>query len=240
MPVPSLRHRYALIIPALNEEATIGAQLIQIPAGFFDPIVVVDNGSTDATAEVAAAAGATVVTEPRRGYGRACQAGIAALSGEVSAVAFMDADLSDDPAELGPLLQRFEEDGLDLLIGSRTLGTAESGSLTPLQRFGNGLSTRLIGLLWNVRFSDLGPMRVIRREALARLRLRDPTFGWNVEMQASAAALRLKIAEMPVRYRRRRGGRSKISGTLTGSVRAGAKILWTIGRCYCAKTSAVP
>ncbi len=237
---PSARHSYALMIPALNEGETIGSVLAQIPSSLFDAIVVVDNGSTDSTAEAAAGAGAKVIREPRRGYGRACQAGLATLGSSVTAIVFMDADLSDDPADLENLIRQFENRRLDLLIGSRTLGQLELGSLTALQRFGNGLSTRLIELLWGVRFSDLGPLRVVSRDALARMRLRDPTFGWNVEMQARAAQLRLKVGEIPVRYRRRRAGRSKISGTLTGSLRAGAKILWTLARCFCVRTEAVP
>ncbi len=236
----SPRHRFALIIPALNEAESLGTLLAQVPAGLFEAILVVDNGSTDRTAEVASAAGATVIREPRRGYGRACQAGLAALPAETTAVAFMDADLSDDPADLKKLLQEFEAGAFDLLIGSRTLGWSEPGSLTPLQRFGNWLSTRLIRLLWGVRFSDLGPLRVIRRDALARLQLRDPTFGWNIEMQARAAKLGLKVGEIPVSYRRRHAGHSKISGTLVGSLRAGIKILWTLGRCYWTRTPAAP
>jgi glycosyltransferase involved in cell wall biosynthesis len=238
MPPTFPRHRYALIIPALNEAETIGVLLGQIPASLFEVIVVVDNGSLDSTAQVAAAAGARVVREPRHGYGQACQAGLASLDPQVTGIVFMDADLSDDPADLGNVIREFEQRDLDLLIGSRTLGLPEPGSLTPLQRFGNWLSTCLIALLWGVRFTDLGPLRAVRRDALMRLRLRDPGFGWNVEMQARAAQLQLKVGEIPVRYRRRRSGRSKISGTFTGSLRAGAKILWTLGRCYCVRSGA--
>ena len=226
-----MRHRYALIIPALNEEESLGELLRQLPHDLLDQILVVDNGSRDRSAEVARAAGAQVVNEPRRGYGRACRAGLARLRQEITAVAFMDADLSDDPADLAPLLRTFEEGGWELLIGSRVMGHPEPGSLTPAQRFGNWLTTRLLGWIWGVRFTDLGPLRVVSRQALERLDLEDPDFGWNVEMQAKAARLRLHAGEVPVRYRRRPFGRSKISGTLLGSARAGVKILWTLLRC---------
>ena len=224
--------KYALIIPALNEAEAIGELLRPIPRALFAQIIVVDNGSADGTATVAREAGAEVVSEPRRGYGRACLAGIAALRPGTSAVVFMDADLSDDPMDLTRLVRRFENDALDLAIGSRVLGSSEPGSLTPLQRFGNWLTTALIRSIWKVSFTDLGPLRIIGCETLERLRLRDPNFGWNVEMQAKAARLRLRIAEIPVQYRKRRFGKSKISGTITGSVRAGAKILWTVYRCW--------
>jgi glycosyltransferase involved in cell wall biosynthesis len=227
-PAPNI----TLIIPALNEAESIGLQLAALPRHLFAQILVVDNGSTDATAEAARAAGAEVTIEPRRGYGRACQAGLAALRPETSAVAFMDADLSDDPADLDSLVKIFLPGGWDLVVGSRVLGRAEPGSLTPVQRFGNWLTTRLLRWLWSARFTDLGPMRIVSRAALARLDLRDPDFGWNVEMQAKAARLGLAVTEIPVNYRRRRFGRSKISGTVLGSARAGLKILWTIYRCW--------
>lgn len=218
----------ALIIPALDEEASIGHLLEQLPCGRFAPIIVVDNGSRDRTAEAAHAAGARVVREPRRGYGQACLTGLEHMPREIQAVAFMDADLSDDPQDLARLLETLDLGGYDLVIGSRDLGRAEAGALKPLQRFGNWLATRLIRGLWGVRFTDLGPMRVITREALEYLEMRDRDFGWTVEMQAKAAKLGLRVAEVPVHYRRRAAGRSKVSGTVTGSARAGAKILWTI------------
>lgn len=224
--------RCALIIPALNEAESIGRLLPQVPADLFSQIIVVDNGSHDATGEVARAEGAQVITELRRGYGQACQAGLEHLQADIEAVAFMDADLSDDPADLHHLARRLEEDGLDLVIGSRVLGNPDPGSLTFLQRFGNWLSTRLILWIWGVSFTDLGPLRMIRREALQRLDLRDRDFGWNVEMQAKAARLRLRVAEIPVNYRRRKFGKSKISGNWIGSMRAGIKILLTMYRCW--------
>ncbi len=225
-------NRYSLIIPALNEAGAVGELLRQIPRDLFAQILVVDNGSTDTTAQVAREAGAQVITEPRRGYGRACLAGIAALAPSVTAVVFMDADLSDDPLDLTRLVGRFERDGLDLCIGSRVLGHHEPGSLTPLQRFGNWLTTTLIRWIWNVSFTDLGPLRVARRSALDRMAMSDPDYGWTVEMQAKAARLGLRMGEIAVHYRRRHAGKSKVSGTLSGSVRAGFKILLTVYRCW--------
>ncbi|MGH9359114.1 MAG: glycosyltransferase family 2 protein [Terriglobia bacterium] len=223
---------YALIIPALNEAESIGRVLAQLPRARLQEIIVVDNGSQDNTAAVARDAGARVVLETRRGYGRACQTGISALDAGVNAVVFMDADLSDDPADIDRLLCVFEAGNFDLVLGSRSLGCAERGSLTAVQRFGNWLTTKLIACLWGVRFTDLGPLRVIRRDALERIALQDEGFGWNVEMQSKAAMLRLKTGEIPVNYRRRKFGRSKISGTLAGSAQAGFKILATVGRCW--------
>jgi glycosyltransferase involved in cell wall biosynthesis len=227
-PAPTL----ALIIPALDEAESISALLAALPRDLFAQVLVVDNGSADGTVEAARAAGAEVIVEPRRGYGRACQAGLAALRPEIDAVMFMDADLSDDPADVESLVTTFAAGGADVLVGSRVLGRAEPGSLTPVQRFGNWLATRLLRWLWGARFTDLGPMRIVSRAALTRLDLRDPDFGWNVEMQAKAAHLGLAVTEIPVNYRRRRFGRSKISGTVLGSIRAGIKILWTIYRCW--------
>ncbi len=224
--------RYALLIPALNEAGSIGRLLAQVPRELFSQIIVVDNGSQDATAEVARCAGAQVVQEPRRGYGQACLAGLAEIHPDTTAVAFMDADLSDDPPDLVRLVRVFQAGDWDLVIGSRVLGNPEPGSLTPLQRFGNLLTTRLIRWLWHVSFSDLGPLRIIKRDALRRLALCDRDFGWNVEMQAKAARLRLKVTELAVSYRRRAFGKSKISGTVLGSFHAGLKILWTIYRCW--------
>jgi glycosyltransferase involved in cell wall biosynthesis len=224
--------QYALIIPACDEAESIRLLLPLIPRGTFDQVIVVDNGSRDRTAAVAREAGAEVVSEPRRGYGRACLAGLAHIHQEISAVAFMDADLADDAEDLQKLAEVFKKGDWDLVIGSRVLVAAERGSLAPVQRFGNWLATRLIRLLWGARFTDLGPLRIARRDVLTRLDVRDGDFGWNVEMQAKAARSGLKVIEVPVRYRRRRFGRSKISGTVWGSARAGLKILWTIYRCW--------
>ena len=226
-----MRQTYALIIPALNEAESIGMLLRSIPREIFDQVIVVDNGSRDQTAAVSTAAGVQVVSEPRRGYGQACWTGIQHIQGSVTAIAFMDADCSDDPDDLVKLLQYFDEDQWDLVLGSRVKGNPEPGSLAPLQRFGNWFSTLLIAMIWQVHFTDLGPMRVVRADSLERLGLRDRTFGWTVEMQARAAQLSLRVCDVPVHYHRRLHGRSKISGTVPRSLPAGGKNLWTILPC---------
>jgi len=192
-------------------------------------VIVADNGSTDGTARVARERGAQVISEPRRGYGYACLAGIASLPAEAEIAAFLDADYSDYPAELGDLLSTLVAHRADLVVGSRVLGHREKGSLTPQQRIGNWLSTRLIRQLYGYAYTDLGPFRAIRVEALRRLGMRDCTYGWTVEMQVKALQQGMKVAEIPVRYRKRIGA-SKVSGTVSGSFKAGVKILWTIGR----------
>jgi len=222
--------RAALVIPALNEEASIGRTLDEIPAGLFDPVVVADNGSTDRTAEIAAGRGAQVVREPRRGYGAACLAAIAALPAEVEAVAFMDADGSDDPAQASRLLGPIAAGKADLVLGSRELGAAEAGALSPHQRFGNRLATGLMRLFFGHRYTDLGPFRAVRRTSLDALGMRDTNYGWTIEMQIKAVRRGLRIVEIPVDYRRRRAGESKVSGNFAGSVKAGLKILWSVAR----------
>ncbi len=194
-------------------------------------VVVADNGSTDRTAAVAAAGGATVVREPRRGYGRACLAALVRLADDPpDVVVFLDADHSDDPADLPALLAPILGGTADLVIGSRVLGERDPGALAPVQVLGNRLATFLLRLLFGARFSDLGPFRAIRWEALQRLALRDPDYGWTVEMQARAARAGMRWAEVPVRYRRRRAGSSKVTGTLRGVAGASWKILATIAR----------
>jgi len=222
--------RVALIIPALDEEQTIGATLDELAGEQLAQVIVVDNGSRDRTAEVAWARGANVIVEPRRGYGQACLAGVAALGSGVDIVAFMDADGSDDPADLDRLTAPIARGDADLVIGSRVLGERERGSLAPQQRLGNRLATLLLHVLFGARHTDLGPFRAIRRDALARLGMSDTNFGWTIEMQIKARRAHLRVVEVPVRHRRRRGGESKISGSLRGSILAGAKILWTILR----------
>jgi glycosyltransferase involved in cell wall biosynthesis len=216
------------VIPALDEEGSIGGVLDSLPRGLVRRVVVCDNGSTDRTAEVALSRGATVVREARRGYGAACLRALEHLRADPpEAVLFLDADGSDDPAEAGALVAPIAESRADLVIGSRTLGRAEPGALPPQARFGNWLATGLIRLLTRTRWTDLGPFRAVRWQSLESLRMRDRDFGWTVEMQMKAARGGLRCAEVPVRYRRRIG-RSKISGTLTGAGRAGVKILGTI------------
>ena len=223
-----------VLIPALDEESALPAVLAAIPrAGdgwTLRSVVVADNGSRDRTAELARAAGATVIAEPRRGYGAACLAGLAALRAAPPAiVAFMDADGSDDPSQLGALLAPIVAGRADLVVGSRVPGEREPGSLTLAQRFGNRLAAALLRGLFGLAATDLGPFRAIRWEALESLRMRDRDFGWTVEMQARAARAGLRVLEVPVRYRRR-VGRSKISGTVRGVLGAGGKILFTLAR----------
>ena len=225
MPTPSA----AVIIPAYNEEPGIARVIADIPGDLVSEIIVVDNGSTDGTALKAQEAGARVVFQPERGYGAACLAGIAALPPGTEVVLFLDGDYSDDPAQAIDLLRALEEHQADLVLGSRTRGGPEPGSLTPQQRFGNWLSTTIIRLIYGHAYTDLGPFRAIRREALSRLDMQDRTYGWTVEMQVKALQQGLEVVEIPVSYRPRLG-RSKVSGTLSGTVKAGFKILWTIAR----------
>ena len=217
----------AVIIPALNEERAIASVIGDLPP-CIRQLIVVDNGSTDRTGEIAAELGATVVLEPERGYGRACLAGMAALKSP-DVVVFLDGDYSDHPDELPQLVAPIAENRVDLTIGSRVLGERERGALTPQARFGNALATMLIRALFGVRFTDLGPFRAIGYEQLLQLDMADCDYGWTVEMQVKAARLELRCCEIPVSYRRRIGV-SKISGTVIGSIRAGYKILWTIFR----------
>jgi glycosyltransferase involved in cell wall biosynthesis len=191
--------------------------------------VVADNGSRDRTREVATAAGAVVVPAARRGYGSACLAGLDWLRrhGPPEVVAFVDADLADRPEELPRLVAPIEAGVADLVIGSRVLGNRERGALLPQARAGNLLACSLIRLLYGHQFTDLGPFRAARWDALERLAMSDPDFGWTAEMQVKAVRHRLAVAEVPVSYRKRIG-RSKISGTVSGTLRAGHKILWTV------------
>ena len=222
-----MSHSIAVVIPAYNEAPAIGAVVRAIPSGLPDTVVVVDNGSTDDTAARAADAGARVVSEPRRGYGQACLAGLAVVDADV--IVFLDGDFSDYPDEMPALVRPIVDGGADLVIGSRTRGNSERGALLPQQRFGNALATGLMRLLFGIAYSDLGPFRAISARALRRLEMRDRNYGWTVEMQVKAARLKLDIEEVPVSYRRRIG-QSKVSGTLSGTIRAGYKIIWTILR----------
>lgn len=221
-----------VIIPAFNEENAVGRVLAEIPPELVREVVVVNNNSNDQTAYVAAAAGATVLDEPRQGYGRACLKGIEYVKAQTvwpEVVVFLDADYSDYPEEMRQLIALIEEQNVDLVIGSRALGQRQRRSMTPQQVFGNWLATRLIRWLYGVRYTDLGPFRAIRFDKLLALDMRDTTYGWTVEMQLKAAKLGLVVREVPVRYRRRVGF-SKISGTAKGTLFAGWKIITTIFR----------
>lgn len=221
-----------VIIPAFNEEDSIGKVLGDIPADWVREVIVCDNGSTDNTAAVAVAAGATVLPQPKKGYGNACLKGMQYIASrpkqeQPDIVVFLDADYSDHPEELPQVVQPIMKSNYDLVIGSRALGDLEPGAMQPQQIFGNWLATTLIRLFYNYRFTDLGPFRAIKYARLVELNMQDPNFGWTVEMQVKAAKLQLKTTEVPVQYRRRIGV-SKVSGTVKGSILAGHKILWTI------------
>ena len=231
-PTPIAEPKVAVIIPALNEEASIGGVIRGIQSQNWSAppyVIVADNGSTDSTAEQALAAGAEIVREAKRGYGAACLAGIAAVPKGTHVIVFMDGDGADVPEEVLGLIGPILAGRADLVIGSRALGQKQAGAMTVPQRFGNWLATRLIWLIWSKKMTDLGPFRAIRADRLGDLKMADRDFGWTVEMQVKAAQQNLRIIERPANYRRRVGV-SKISGTLRGVVLAGNKILFVIGR----------
>lgn len=221
-----------MVVPARNEEDALPDVLAALPGDLDLDVIVVDNGSTDRTAMLAREGGATVIVESRVGYGAACLAALHALRGASGEdiVVFLDADGSDDPRLLPALIEPLVRGEADFVLASRTLVPGERGALTAAQRFGNWLSCKLIAALWGARFTDLAPFRGARLATVRAFQMQAPDFGWTVEMQIRAVRLGLRIQEIPSRYRRRQRGRSKVSGTVTGAVRAGVTILATIAR----------
>lgn len=219
-----------VLIPAFNEEKSIAKVIGDIPKEWVRDIVVCNNLSRDNTVSVAKAAGATVIESDKQGYGTACLAGIEYLKNKdhkPDVVVFLDGDYSDYPEELPQVVAPILDQDFDLVIGSRALGESETGSMTPQQIFGNWLATNLIRWFYRYNFTDLGPFRAIKYDALMQIAMQDPDYGWTVEMQVKAAKMKLKCTEVPVNYKKRIGV-SKVSGTIKGSILAGHKILWTI------------
>jgi len=219
--------KISVIIPALNEEESIGQVLNDIPGEIVEEVIVVDNGSSDDTVTVSKNLGANVILEPLKGYGAACLKGISILKQDTDIVVFLDADYSDYPQDLHTVVKPIINDNADMVIGSRMSGEREKGALLPQAIFGNKLATFLIRVFWGFKYTDLGPFRAIKYRDLLALNMTDKNFGWTVEMQIKALKKRLRIVEVPVRYRKRIG-KSKITGTFSGTVRAGVKIIYTI------------
>lgn len=225
-----MNYNIKVIIPAYNEEQSIGEVVQHIPKDLVQEIVVVNNNSKDRTREVAQAAGATVIDQPLPGYGNACLKGIEYIKGQAQQpdiIVFLDGDYSDYPEEMPIVIQPIIDDQADLVIGSRALGERERGSMTPQQVFGNWLATFLIKHIYKIEFTDLGPFRAITWEKLMAIGMVDRNFGWTVEMQIKAAKEGLRCVEVPVNYRQRIGV-SKVSGTVKGTIMAGYKILYLI------------
>lgn len=219
-----------VIIPAYNEEKSIGKVVNDIPKHLVRHIIVCNNGSTDDTKALAQNSGAIVVDEPRSGYGSACLAGmhhISELTQKPDIVLFIDGDYSDYPEQCTRLIDPIAEGQYDMVIGSRVLGDLQKGSMTVPQIFGNWLATNLIKVIYGYSFTDLGPFRAVRYSSLLDMSMSDPDFGWTVEMQVKAAKMKLRCTEAAVDYRKRIG-KSKVSGTVKGTILAGHKILWTI------------
>jgi len=219
-----------VIIPVYNEEDSIGKVISEIPDTIVRNVVVCNNGSKDRTAAVAEAHGAIVVNQPEKGYGNACLKGMEYISNleiKPDIIVFLDGDYSDYPSEMVDLIKPIITENVDMVIGSRALGEMQSGAMMPQQIFGNWLATSLIKIIYSYEFTDLGPFRAIKYPVLMDMQMEDKTFGWTVEMQVKAAKMKLKTTEVAVRYRKRIG-KSKVSGTIKGTILAGHKILWTI------------
>jgi glycosyltransferase involved in cell wall biosynthesis len=219
-PVSTRRPPVSAVIPCLDEESSIGAVVTAVLAQGVSEVIVVDGGSRDNTAVRAAEAGARVVLEPQRGYGRALQAGIAALEPDCEIIVFLDGDGSDPPQFVPALVAPIAAGNADFVLGSRVRGKREPGSLSPQQIAAALIGSALLRLAYGSRFSDLSPFRAIRRDALGQLGMRDLTFGWNLEMLMRVAASKLRTCEIPVGQRRRVGGRSKVSGNVVASLKA--------------------
>ena len=221
----------SVVVPALNEEEPIGDVVRAVLATHVPrEVIVVDNGSSDRTAEKARSSGARVVSEPNRGYGRACAAGVRAISPECEIVVFLDGDGSDCPELIDLLVRPIIDNEKDFVIGSRTRGKREKGSMNFQQILAGRVAGGLLGLIYGVRYTDMCPFRAIRRDALNRLGMKEETYGWNLEMQMRSARAGLRILEVPVNHRCRTGGDSKVSGTLRGTFVAGTRIIATLFR----------
>ena len=230
MRISPLLGNVAVVIPCLNEEEPIGNVVTEVLTTGVGEVIVVDNGSIDRTRDVAREAGARVVDAPIRGYGRACAAGLAVVASNIEIVCFLDGDGSDVPAFLPSVVAPLIEGRADFVMGSRLRGRRETGSMTPQQLAAGALAGMLLKLVYGVRFSDMSPFRAIRVDRLRALGMRETTYGWNLEMQMRAATARLRIVEIPVDHRRRRGGESKVSGNLRAGLAAAWKIVTTFTR----------
>jgi glycosyltransferase involved in cell wall biosynthesis len=226
--------RVAVVIPALDEAENMSGLIADLRRALPDAlVVVVDNGSTDGTAAAAVEAGAKALSEPERGYGSACLRGIRWLAErreQPEILVILDADRADDPGLLPDFVARIERGEADLVLSTRTRGGAADGAMTPIQIWGNRLQTAALRARFGLALTDMGPMRAVRFESLLALEMQDPTWGWNVEMVAKAARAGLDVVEVPVSYGQRRAGRSKISGSVRGAIRAGSKIIWALWR----------